>query len=169
MIDSRTFYNDPDSGMTKAPKLKFPKDAGPISSDTSLSDASDNSATPSEARRHMRNHKRKLRDLKRRPNRNTTLTEHDILEPESHDFRPEHYMLLTEKIYGFILKERIWELLDVSYVKKPNFQENMIKDLVLKEEAKKLVQALSNSHVVAARTDLYMQNRRCRGLHAGGF
>ena len=159
MIDSRTFYNDPDSGMTKAPKLKFPKDAGPISSDTSLSDASDNSATPSEARRHMRNHKRKLRDLKRRPNRNTTLTEHDILEPESHDFRPEHYMLLTEKIYGFILKERIWELLDVSYVKKPNFQENMIKDLVLKEEAKKLVQALSNSHVVAARTDLYMQNR----------
>ena len=159
MIDSRTFYNDRDSGMTKAPKLKVPKEEGAISSESSLSDASDESATPYRARRSMRSHKRKIRDLKRRPNRNTTLTEHDILEPEHTEFRPEHYMLLTQKIYGFILKERIWELLDVSSVKEPKFQEDMINDLVLKEEAKTLVQALSNSHAVAARTDPYMQKR----------
>jgi hypothetical protein len=159
MIDSRTFYNDRDSGMTKAPKLKVPKEEGAISSESSLSDASDDSATPYRARRSMRSHKRKIRDLRRRPNRNTTLTEHDILKPDETDFRPEQYMLLTQRVYGFILKERIWDLLDVSSVKEPNFQEDMINDLVLKDEAKTLVQALSNSHAEAARTDPYMQQR----------
>lgn len=159
MIDSRTFYNDRDSGMTKAPKLKVPKEEGAISSESSLSDASDDSATPYRARRSMRSHKRKIRDLKRRPNRNTILTEHDILDPEDTEFRPEQYMLLTQKVYGFILKERTWDLLDVSCVKEPKFQDDMIDDLVLKDEAKTLVQALSNSHAVAAGTDPYTQQR----------
>lgn len=168
MIDSRTFYNDRDSGMTRAPKLKVPKEEGAVSSDSSLSDASDDSATPYRARRSLRSHKRKIRDLKRRPNRNTILTEHDILDPEDTEFRPEQYMLLTQKVYGFILKERTWDLLDVSSViKEPNFQEHMIDDLVLKDEAKTLVQALSNSHAVAAGTDPYMQQRGLADAAAG--
>jgi ATPase family associated with various cellular activities (AAA) len=106
----------------------------------------------------MRTHKRKIRDLKRRPNRITPLTEHDILDPEQDKdrFTDEQYMLCTQKLFGFVLKERIWDLLDVSSVKKPKFQDDMIDDLVLKEEAKTLVQALSNSHGVPPGTDPYM-------------
>lgn len=107
----------------------------------------------------MRSHKRTIRDLRRRPNRITPLTKFDILDPEEDKerFTDEQYMLCTQKVYAFVLKERIWDLLDVSSVKKPKFQDDMIDDLVLKDEAKTLVQALSNSHAVSAGTDPYSQ------------
>jgi hypothetical protein len=85
------------------------------------------------------------------------LAEDFLLRPDDVDFTDEHHMLLTRQIYGYILRERRWELLDVSFIRKPRFQENMMTDLVLKDEAKNLIQALSNPHSVAFRSGTHIQ------------
>ncbi|KAI1626861.1 hypothetical protein EDD37DRAFT_676614 [Exophiala viscosa] len=145
MIDSRTFYNDGESA-DRILRLKVPTEDGIIISDSSTgSDSSAISDSRYHNRRRRRNYRRRIRDFKKGAARVRGMADYDLVEPSKIQFTNEQYMLFPARIWGFVLRERRWYLLNIDNVKDPHFQENIIDDLVLKEEAKNLIQALSNT------------------------
>ncbi|KAK4939317.1 hypothetical protein LTR10_020406 [Elasticomyces elasticus] len=145
MIDSRTFYNDGESA-DRILRLKVPTEDGIIASDSSTgSDSSAISDSRYHNRRRRRNYRRRIRDFKKGAARGRGMADYDFIEPSKIQFTDDHYMLFPARIWGFVLRERRWYLLNIDNVKDPVFQENIIDDLVLKEEAKNLIQALSNT------------------------
>lgn len=144
-----------------------------------------NSSDDYRARRRAKEHKKKLQDVKYRPRQDQRVTEFDLLDPDTATFTDRHYMLLARHVYAFLLKDRKWgmfrnpirsfplsgeadqangaslsgslsELVRIDNLREPEFRDDMIDALVLQDEAKNLVQALSNTqahHVDEASPD----------------
>ena len=165
MIDTHTFYNDGESA-DRILRLKLPNEDGIIVSETSSnSDSSAVSDSRYHNRRKRRNYRRRIRDYKKMPIRGKGMAQYDLVEPGKIQFTEDQLMLFPARIWGFVLRERRWcmcppctceqsygpaanfgaDLLNIDYLKDPIFQENIIDDLVLKDEAKNLIQALSNT------------------------
>ncbi|KAJ9633333.1 hypothetical protein H2204_007050 [Knufia peltigerae] len=150
MIDSQTFYTDGELA-DKVLRLKVPTEDGIIVSETSSgSESSALSDSRYHNRRKRRNYRRRIRDYKKMPNRVRGMAEYDLVRPGKTQFKEEHLMLFPSRVWGFVLRERRWYLLNIENLKNPVFQENIIDDLVLKDEAKNLIQALSNTHTSTA-------------------
>ncbi|KAL3465911.1 hypothetical protein BJX64DRAFT_252150 [Aspergillus heterothallicus] len=67
-------------------------------------------------------------------NASTSLTDHQ-------------YMLCWSHVYAFVLKDRVWDLLDVSFMELPRIQKNIIDLLVMKPEG--------NKHMIKAICEIY--------------
>ncbi|KAL2808966.1 hypothetical protein BJX63DRAFT_374638 [Aspergillus granulosus] len=53
------------------------------------------------------------------------------------DLTDHQYMLCWSHVYAFVLKDRVWDLLDVSHMEPPRIQKNIIDLLVMKPEGNK--------------------------------
>lgn len=74
---------------------------------------------------------------------------YDDIDPyKCESLEPEQYLICENKVWAFELKTREWELLDVGNICQPDFQVDLIKDLVLDEDAKAMIKALSHRYTM---------------------
>ena len=93
------------------------------------------------------------------------MTGFDNIDPKDKDLRllPEHHMLMTRRIYGFVLKQRKWgkmsslpspglfswfptEALDIRFISAYTPNEHAIDNLVMDPNHRKLVEVLTHKH-----------------------
>ncbi|KAL4736596.1 hypothetical protein BDV11DRAFT_193452 [Aspergillus similis] len=73
---------------------------------------------------------------------------YDNIDVNMRDNLTEHqYMLCASHVYGFVLKDRVWDVLDVSRLEEPRIQKNIIDMLVMKPEG--------NKQMIKAICDIY--------------
>ncbi|KAK5055923.1 hypothetical protein LTR84_012473 [Exophiala bonariae] len=144
MIDSTMYYNDPEtSGILR---LKMPTADGITMSETDSDSNLSSGASDYARRRKRRVYARRLKELKKTNTQPAGAVDYDMIEPHEAKLKPEHFMLLPAQIWGFVLRERRWYLLHIDGLTEPQFQENIINDLVLKDEARILIEALSSTN-----------------------
>ncbi|CAD6593811.1 MAG: hypothetical protein ASARMPREDX12_007682 [Alectoria sarmentosa] len=66
---------------------------------------------------------------------------------------PEQYLVCHNRIWAFVLKTRQWEHLHVANFRQPDFQVDLIKDLVLDKDAKAMIKALSHRYTMQSETE----------------
>ncbi|KAK5254933.1 hypothetical protein LTR11_001693 [Exophiala xenobiotica] len=148
MIDTHTFYHDETSErLVRQLRLKLPNEDGIIVSETSSNEDNDDSDYRGGHARKRKAYRKRIRDHKKMPIRGKGMAQYDIVEPGKIQFTEDQLILFPARIWGFVLRERRWYLLNINHLKDPPFQENIIDDLVLKDEAKNLIQALSNTQI----------------------
>lgn len=107
MIDSTTYYNDPES--SGVPRLRLPTEDGLILSETSTaSDSSGLSDARYRRRRRRRTVPRRIKEAKKSNIRAEGMTEYDLVEPSQANLALEQFMLFPVQIWGFVLRERRW-------------------------------------------------------------
>lgn len=107
MIDTTTYYNDPES--TGVLRLKLPNEDGLIESDSSsVSDSSGSDARFRQRRRRRRYASRIKEAKKSKLQAKGIATGYDLVEPSEANFKPEHFMLFPVQVWGFVLRERRW-------------------------------------------------------------
>lgn len=65
------------------------------------------------------------------------------LKNEKQELTPEHFMLFPRTIMGFVLKTRDWEVLNINHVSRFEPNSNAIKNLVMDDRHRKLVEVLT--------------------------
>lgn len=107
MIDSTTYYNDPESGGVL--RLKLPTEDGLIPSDSSsASDSSGLSDSRYRHRRRRRRYTRRIKEVKKSNSQAKGMERYDLVEPTEANLTLEQFMLFPVQIWGFVLRERRW-------------------------------------------------------------
>ncbi|MCJ1247879.1 hypothetical protein MMC30_005094 [Trapelia coarctata] len=80
--------------------------------------------------------------------------DYDAIDPaKTSSLSSEQYLICSYVLPAFVLKTRQWEHINIEHLREPEFQVNLIKDLVLEDEAKAMIQALSHRYTVEKSTE----------------
>ncbi|PVH75853.1 P-loop containing nucleoside triphosphate hydrolase protein [Cadophora sp. DSE1049] len=138
MVDTETYHINPDnrpSSSHNIHKLDLGRD-DEVFEDTSLND-SDCHCPACNMLRHKKTHSQKSR-----------FSSYDVIFPETTDvLTPHQYFLCTKTIPAFVMKTRDWEILDIGGFRDPTFDTSLIEKLVMKQDRRDLIKALSKSYV----------------------
>ncbi|KAJ5757129.1 ATPase AAA-type core [Penicillium nucicola] len=78
------------------------------------------------------------RDLRQTSMERRSFDDYDDIDLKSRKNLTDHqYLLCWSHVYGFILKDRVWDILEVSGLRDPRIDKNVIESLVLKPESNK--------------------------------
>ncbi|KAI1079829.1 ATPase [Whalleya microplaca] len=96
--------------------------------------------------------------LRPHPPKDFPWTDYDVIDPKTEktlelDGPDEHrelrYLLCPRYQYGFALKSRSWEILNIAYCSPPKINPQSIEYLVLEEDLKRMIKALVNNYATS--------------------
>lgn len=81
-------------------------------------------------------------------NKSAIFSDFDGLSPKTiEELSDQHYFLLPSNLYAYVFRTRTWERLHVKGLAEPDYEENMIDQLVMDEKRKTTLKALAKSFI----------------------